>query len=204
MTERIADRKMRFGGILENPYISQWQRDLLDGGRVEGLCRALSPYPYESLLDVGCGLGEGAILQRGLYAGIDNSAPRVSFASGKYREAAFVIADALRLPFGEKTFDMVMMVDASHHLLDEQIAPAVREMVRVGRKHIVLSDPVIVPGQSRLSAFFYSLDRGACFRTVEQMKSLLGAIPAVKLKDIREFRTTPGLYVHAAFILEII
>lgn len=201
--ETAVDRKSRWGGILEHPRLSTWQRNCLDGGRVEGLCRALKPYDYESLLDVGCGGGEGQSAKKGFYCGIDNSFLRVHFASAEYPGSFFVNGDARRLPFQNQAFDMVMLIDTSHHITDEQLPAVVWELKRVSKKYIVISDPVVFSNQSRLSHLIYSLDRGGCFRKVDHMKDILKRVEGVRLLDVVEFKTFPGLYLHAAFILQI-
>src|SRR5205085_2032395 len=136
--ETSVDRKSRWGGFLEHPLVSRWQRNCLDYGRIEGLCQALKSYPYQTLLDVGCGGGEGEMVSKGFYCGIDNSFTRVHFAK-----------------------------------------------------------------QNLLSRLFYSLDRGGCFRQIDQMTRLLEKIEGLRLLEIIPFKTFPRLYLHAAFILQI-
>ena len=197
-----TDRKLRWGGILENPLVSAIQRNCLDYGRVSGLEKALKACEYKSVLDVGCGLGECSMLSKGFYCGLDNSLRRVDFAVRKYKQSHFFVADALRLPVEESSFDLVMLIDTSHHLSDQGFYQVLLELKRVSKKYIVVSDPVVTPDQSRLSAFFYRLDRGACFREPEEMKKNFARVQGLRLKEAVSFKTFPGLYVHAAFILE--
>ena len=197
-----VDRKLRCGGILENPIVSNFQRNCLDYGRVAGLKKALQPYDYKSVLDVGCGLGECSAVSKGLYYGLDNSFRRANFAAQTYVKSCFFVGDALRLPVQNDSFDLVMLIDTSHHLSDQALGQVLLELKRASRKYIVISDPVVTADQSRLSAFFYRLDRGACFRKSEEMKAIFAKVDGLQLKEVVSFKTFPGFYIHTAFILQ--
>jgi SAM-dependent methyltransferase len=134
-----ADRKMRFGGLLENPYVSMIQRNILDYGRWQGLAKTLRPLELNTVLDIGCGLGENSKVNPKGYIGVDNSAPRISFA----------------------------------------------------QKHF------------GISRFFYDLDRGAKFRSMDGMASLLGAHCGLIMEKTDIFVTLPGLYRHGVFLLRL-
>ena len=199
----VSDQKQRWAGLLEVPLISKVQRLVLDGGRVHNLRSLLEDYPCKTVLEVGCGLGENCRAVEGDYCGIDNSFPRVQFAQQWYPNAHFILGDARFLPFGDKSFDMVMLIDTSHHLDDTQLAATIAEIKRVSRKYIVISDPVLSIRQSKTSAFFYRLDRGRCFRYLDEMKAIFDDTQGVVLQKTHSFRTFPGLYLHAAFVLTL-
>lgn len=46
-----TDLKGRFGGILEQPYISKIHRHCLDGFKVTGLRKILQSFQFENILD---------------------------------------------------------------------------------------------------------------------------------------------------------
>lgn len=198
-----ADHKMRFGGILENPLISKIQRAILDGGRVRGLKNGLKPLEYDQVLDIGCGLGECSAVNKGRYIGIDNSFPRIAYAAKHYPKHIFFVGDAISIPVLDKAFDLALLIDTSHHLTDDQFKTVLLGLQRISRRYIVVSDPVIYPGQNFLSKFFYKLDRGACFRTEQQSKAVFDAVPGLQYRSTFSYRTFPGLYIHQAFVLEI-
>jgi SAM-dependent methyltransferase len=56
-----------------------------------------------------------------------------------YRGPSFLHADAHVLPFEDRSFDLVVAVEVLEHLTDP--AMGLREMARVGRRHLVLSVP---------------------------------------------------------------
>jgi SAM-dependent methyltransferase len=194
---------MRFGGLLENPYFSMVLRDLLDYGRWQGLSKTVAPLDAHSVLDIGCGLGENSRAYPSGYVGIDNSPPRIRFASRRYPASRFILADALRLPFEERSFDLVMLIDTSHHLTDDQFLEILGQMGRVSRRWVLVSDPVLFEGQSVVSRFFYGLDRGAMFRKPDHMKRLLAQQPRLALEKVDMFDTRPGFYRHGVFLLKI-
>ena len=175
---------------------------MLDSGRVAGLRKALEAYRHGTILDVGCGLGECSRFAEAGYTGIDNSSPRIAFAAKRYPQHTFLVGDARSLPFKAATFDLAMLIDTSHHLSDDQLRTVLVEMKRVARKYLVISDPVPFEGQGSVSALFYRLDRGACFRSIPQMQEFLKTFEGTELVNVTPFRTFPGIYVHAAFVLK--
>lgn len=106
------------------------------------------PFPIKdlSVLDICCGSGmisEYYTKSRSKVTGIDLSEKAIGRAKirrERYEfEAEFRIADATNLPFPDNAFDIVSVHDGLHHLKEPQ--KAVREMVRVARKGIVIIEP---------------------------------------------------------------
>jgi ubiquinone/menaquinone biosynthesis C-methylase UbiE len=116
------------------------------------LLRAVAPFmpPGGRLLDVGCGSGDvAAFLQDRL------SAPRwkraqpvravgVDLKPAHLRHAPHglsrVAADVWRLPFRDASFDVVTASLFLHHFEDGQLARLLRELARLARRAIVVSD----------------------------------------------------------------
>lgn len=198
------DLKDRYGGILENPYISKAHRHLFDGFKVTRLREVLQKLDIKSILDVGSGWGEYYNLDKGRFTGVDNSFPRVKFAQKRYPDAFFIQADATKLPFKNKTFDAVLLANTTHHLDDQAVLTGIKEMKRISRRYIIVDDSIRSADQSSLSKFFYSLDRGTMFRTEKSLEKILLSAGDLKLVLKENFFTFPKLYYHAVFVLEIL
>jgi SAM-dependent methyltransferase len=100
-----------------------------------------------TLLDVGTGLGDIPCRARKLAGdegvelttiGLD-SAPELARASRESLSFA-VCGDALRLPFADRSVDVVMCSQVLHHFTDADAAMLIREMNRVARVRVVVSD----------------------------------------------------------------
>ena len=105
-----------------------------------------------SVLDVGCGSGELlryiAEFTRGngknaRLIGIDLneiSTSVTALESLKFPEISAIRGDAFRLPFADGAFDYAISSLFFHHLTDEQIPQALKEMSRVARRAIYVID----------------------------------------------------------------
>jgi len=100
-----------------------------------------------SMLDVGTGRGDipaaarTLALKTGLSLstiGIDISEPLVSASDAG--NDFMIRGDAFHLPFGDGSIDIVLASQILHHFTADQAAEAVREMSRVARMAVVLSD----------------------------------------------------------------
>lgn len=101
--------------------------------------------PNRSVLEVGCGLGDLLIVAakykpRELF-GVDSDAVLVEKAK-KYTEQLEVdisVADVRKLPFPEKSFDIVLVMYELQHLQDKhELASVISEIKRVSRQWVIL------------------------------------------------------------------
>lgn len=99
------------------------------------------------LLDVGTGLGDIAAKARELAAdtgvplrtvGIDASEPLARTAASAALPTAR--ADALRLPFADRSVDIVLCSQLLHHFEEERAVALLRELDRVARHRVIVSD----------------------------------------------------------------
>ncbi len=126
-----------------------------------------------SVLDVGTGAGDfpRALIswsrRRKLeirVAALDASLPSCRIArehnrgGGNDAHDAFVNGDALRLPFADRSFDVVHCALLLHHLDEPAIRVLLREMLRVARLGILVNDlrrhPIAYFGVGLLTALF--------------------------------------------------
>ena len=121
------------------------------------------PQPHEVVLDVACGPG----------AFVLGIAPRVSFACGidltpemlrqarefqaekQIANAAFVCADAERIPFPDASFDLVSCQHAFHHITKAE--PVLEEMMRVTKLQglLLILDPLAPESDSKFELYNY-------------------------------------------------
>jgi len=100
-----------------------------------------------TLLDVGTGLGDIPCRARkeARRTGVElttiglDSAPELASASRSSVDFS-VCADALRLPFADNSIDIVMCSQVLHHFAGEEAAEMLREMDRVARVRVIVSD----------------------------------------------------------------
>lgn len=103
--------------------------------------------PVAKLLDIGTGLGDipARARDRARAHGVDlrtvgvDVAPELAAASARKMDAA-VCADALRLPFADRSVDVVTCSQVLHHFPGAGGTELLREMNRVARVRVVVSD----------------------------------------------------------------
>lgn len=100
-----------------------------------------------TLLDVGTGLGDIPARARSLARensvdlttiGLDSALELVR--ASRQRVSFAVHADALHLPFADRSVDIVMCSQVLHHFADADAATLLREMDRVARVRVIVSD----------------------------------------------------------------
>ncbi|NMG32623.1 methyltransferase domain-containing protein [Aromatoleum evansii] len=101
----------------------------------------LAPRGGETLLDVGCGTGYftrrlAQAMHAGFATGTDIDCASVRYAARHDPGAAYALADARRLPFADKSFDLVVSVTALCFV--EEAQTALSEMLRVARRRVAL------------------------------------------------------------------
>jgi len=101
-----------------------------------------APEPVRQALEVGC--GEGVIAARlhdrwGQVTALDLPDAGLRADWRGVDGPRFLHANALELPFADDRFDVVVAAEVLEHLPDPD--KGLREMARVGRRHLVLSVP---------------------------------------------------------------
>ena len=102
--------------------------------------------PAVSLLDLGSASGDIPLDLRGLTGGpgqvLAMGLDRDPVAAGAALRLGLPVVrgDALRLPFADRSVDLVMAVKFAHHFAGEPLAKLLREMTRVARRRVVVLD----------------------------------------------------------------
>jgi SAM-dependent methyltransferase len=113
----------------------------------------------DSVLDVGCGAGGFAAVWRGFnadleYTGVDASAALIEAACRLHPDETFVRADGARLPFADRSFDVVAALGWLH--LEPRYERALAELWRVTRRSLFFDVRLLdgeddVVGEQRLA-----------------------------------------------------
>lgn len=141
MQTESANADHRFVGYYETQSTSEQTRRRFDGKRQAILrLRAQFGLPNERLdvADIGCGPGTETLLWAAdghCARGIDISAPLIEIARKRADElglsADFEVSSAVKLPFANCSFDIVLVTELLEHL--PQWQPCVNEAVRILR-----------------------------------------------------------------------
>lgn len=144
----------------------------------------LDPQRGETLLDVGCGTGyftrrfaSGGAVGAVVGADLDRDALRFAVAHSP-RNIGFVAADARRLPFRDRSFDVVISVTALCFVREER--QALKEMLRVARRRVAVgllnhrSLLYVLKGRGGGKGAY----RGARWHTPKAVSQLFNGLPA--------------------------
>lgn len=100
--------------------------------KAELILRELKIKKTDKLLDVGCGTGKVTELFPGKLAGIDPSAELI-----KQAKIPVTLGSAEKLPFADKSFDVVISLTAAQNFDD--VDKGIAEMARVSKRDVVIT-----------------------------------------------------------------
>lgn len=112
---------------------------------LRGIVESIKPAPIgpagitgASFLDVSTGRGE--LMQIAREAGFD--LVRGTETVSELLSSEIVSAVLPTIPYGDKTFDVVSLIEVIEHLLPEDVTPSLYELTRVAKRHILISAAV--------------------------------------------------------------
>lgn len=132
------------------------------------------------LLEIGCATGNLADAFPGFsYVGVDTNAQSVAFAAASHPEPShrFHCLDILEQALPEPTrFDYVLLSHTAHHLPDGYLRRLIRhghELLEPGGTFVLLDMIRPAPEEPFRRQFYYRLDRGQFFRSLDEFRDLL-------------------------------
>ena len=142
------------------------------------------PRAGQRLLDIGCGTGEIVAFLPGVdYVGFDENPEYVHAARARYPETAFSCERIDAHGVALESFDLALAMGVLHHLNDVEALELLRvacASLRPGGRLITL-DGCYVDGQSTVSRWLLSSDRGGYVRSRDEYLRLLRAVfPEIK------------------------
>jgi len=156
--------------ILSHPTIYTWfQRVVRGNGDFVYVTQHIRAKEGDRILDIGCGTGEILRYMPNVdYLGFDMDEKFVHAASEAYGHRGTFLCQALGRDTVEhfSTFDIACATGVLHHLNDGEaieLFKLARKALRPGRRLVTL-DGCFVEGQSFLSRFTLSMDRGKYVR----------------------------------------
>ena len=192
---------MLLHGIVAIPAIydlAQWLAGSAISHRI--LREVFARLPAEAVtLDVGGGTGRLRPLlpPAWKYTCVDLDPQKLAGFRKKFPLDMAVQSSATHLPFPDAAFDLVILCAVSHHLADDELAPALTEISRVlkldGR--FLFLDALSRRDRWR-SRLLWAVDRGSHPRTFEQLRDAVGR----KFRVERELRYE----IHHAYVLWIL
>jgi SAM-dependent methyltransferase len=146
------------------------------------------------VLEVGCGSGYysdvfATLLPGGVqYTGIDYSDAMIARARTHYPSTAFEVADATRLPYADRAFDIVFNGVSLMHIIDYQAA--IREAARVASRYCIFHTvPVFADYRTTfLSKYAYG---APVVEVVFSKQELMSLCQAAGLRLEREWTSIP-------------
>lgn len=184
--------------ILDNALMFNFVRKITDSREhnLEIIKKELDAKKNERILDIGCGLGNFSKVTEGNYIGIDSNKSFIRFANKHYgsNNKKFILMDATKLHFKDKSFDKTMFISMLHHFSDQEGEKVLKEAKRVTKKYFLILD--LVPTKRLLVNFLYKMDRGSNIRPLEAQFKLIR-----KYFEIEKYKKYEALMsVHSSIL----
>ena len=161
--------------ILDNAIVFNLVRSVTDSRSqiLDILKNELNAAIDEKILDVGCGLGNFSEVTDGYYTGIDMNKSFIKFAKKNYgnKNKKFMVMDAKKLNFKDKSFDKTLFISMLHFFSDQDSEKVFKEINRVTKKYLIVLD--LIPTKRPYVNFLYKMNRGHCIRALGKQIGLI-------------------------------
>jgi len=179
---------------LARPFVYELVQAAAGQRRVaERLREAAAPLPKSAVLDVGSASG-GFAVRLGMRPVCLDLDPRAVRALRRAAGFPALAADAARLPFSDRRFDLSLCVAVSHHLDDATLSAAIRELARVTSGRLLFLDALRNDARP-ISRWLWRHDRGRHPRTYEELRERIASA-----FDIREERRFTVYHHYALWV----
>lgn len=190
--------------ILAVPFVWRFFRKIIDvfGGiyrKRTVILRGFGLTPQTSVVDIACGTGQYSQITKANYLGIDMDANYIADAQMRFGNAnrKFVCTDANRASIADSSYEAAILIDATHHLMDEENRVLFRTLNRVASKMIIICDPIRQRRGNLVGRFLTSLDRGKYIRPGEVLLALIQESMKVEKIEKTKLMGVEGLCVLA-------
>jgi 2-polyprenyl-3-methyl-5-hydroxy-6-metoxy-1,4-benzoquinol methylase len=143
-----------------------------------------------TVLDVGCGIGHYATMTSGAYLGVDHDPRYIEYARKRHGQPGhtFRCMDVARIGECPRT-DVVLIVDALHHLSDAVCKDLLKNAGSLARYRIVSFEP-IREQRGPIGRWIIQHDRGKHMRSLANLHALFSDT-GIALTESEEIRLGP-------------
>jgi SAM-dependent methyltransferase len=133
----------------------------------------LAPADGMTVLDVGAGTGRfrDTLPARAKYIWLDNDPQKLAGFKTRRPDDETILADATKIPLGDKSVDYAFCVAVAHHLREDAFARLVSELARVVRGRVLFVDAL--REQAAIVKLVWGFDRGTYPRSADELLSAL-------------------------------
>lgn len=177
---------MKITSILEYPLIWQNFRKTIDAlfgiyKKRQIIIRQFGITDQASIIDIACGTGQYSTLTNANYLGVDLNPKYIDHAQKIHKEPnkKFMCADANNL-FTPTTYDVALLIDATHHLPDQENRILIKTLNEVASQFIVICDPVTQSKNNLIGRFLAYMDRGVYIRPTQVLLNLISETLNIK------------------------